>query len=359
MYLFVAYKRVYRWIGLFWLVVLVGAFVFFVARGGWDWVDGLFTLLGSHIFTLTPLVGWAAGATANFAAGQVAWGIGYLALLLMAGMYFFRVVYLSWPDFTYQDEGPSHATPQVAHGAQVAASPQIFKGTGAKVFFYKHLEEGAKGDIIGIIGWVIFAVLWGLYARNPNINIDGVAILFMMVGVPSNSILAILLPLVFFIALAPMFDRGFMEFSHPYFYLIPDSPGNKLLWASMSRIIYVAVCAVGVIGLGGVISSTAPQLVLGTMLAYIAATFMVLGVRAASIGLFSLTSGAGKKLAATLPVLIFVLVGWIGMMAIFFLQPGGAQLGVALLVFSGWCLVIGGIALLYAVKTLHNVDAPV
>ena len=350
MYLFVEYKKALGWEIRSWVFFLVMAVI--ILHVGFEGLTNYPLLL-----LAAPVVGWAAGGANSFASGQMIWGIGYTALLLWIGGYFFRAVYRSSPDF--YDEALAGDGELKRDKEQISG---VFRGTGAQVFFYKQIKEIIRakgGEIFGIIGWMVFAILWGIYARNPYLNIDGLAILFMMVGVPSNSILAVLLPLIFSIALSPKFDRGFGELNHQYFYMLPDGITRKLLWASMSRVIYVGVVSILVISLGGFISRTAPDIVFVAVIAYITGAFMVLGVRAATVGLFALGSGAGKKLAATLPVLFFVLVGWVGMMAIFFLQPFGFGLFVALMVFSAWCGVIGGLGFLIAVKTLHNLDAPV
>ena len=373
MYLFVAYRKAYRWIGLFWMGLLAGYYIIDVALTGWDWMSGLLNLLGSHLFALTPFVGWAAAGAFNFGAGYVLHGLFYMGLLLAAGVYFFVAVYKSSPDFYDETLGtpiiPDNETTQktvpntVEHHETENHIPHTSfpNKTGAKIFFYKHIREASRISRGGIVGtdlmvWIIFAILWGLYARDIFFDNDIFAILFIYVGVPSRSFLAPLMPLVFVVAVYPYFDRGFREYSSPYFYLVPASPRKKLLWISMSRAINVCVTAVLVLGLAGVISGTSPTVVLAAMLAYISAAFMALGVRAAAIGFFGALSGAGKNLAATLPVLFFVLVGWIGLMAIFYSGNESWVTPVAMLGFAGWCIIIGGLGFWYGARALHNLD---
>jgi len=370
MYLFVAYKKAFRWIGFLWIMVLLSYFLYHATRPDWDLMRGLIALLDSRLFALTPFVGWASAGAFNFSAGQVLPGLVYTGLLLALGVYFFWAVYRSKPDFydetlgTEAKEGSSQRSGEALEQEQVNFLPELkaFKGAGAKVFFYKHIREAAKSSRagiigIGLIGWIIFAIVWGLYARGAFIDHDFFAALFIYVGVPSRSFLAPLMPLVFVVAVYPYFDRGFREYSSPYFYLMPASPGQKLFWISMSKAINIGVTAVVVLGLAGVISGTSPGIVLAAMLAYISAAFMALGVRAATVGIFGVLSSAGKSLAATLPVLFFVLVGWIGLMAVFYSGPESWVILVALLSFAGWCLVVGGLGFWYGVRVLHDLDA--
>jgi len=439
MYLFVAYKKVYRWIGLFWMGMLAGVFVFYWLGANMDAVYGLTGLLESPLFALTPLVGWATAGAFSLMTGEVLWGLLYFGLLLAAGGYFFKVIYRSNPDFYEDTLGGSAvadvaATSVVATEAAVATTPTMTtthtmsatsferatayvnttSGTassyevstplhdestsqatsllgesydhsqlplhneskpehshpllsriiankhGAAAFFHRHIWEQARSKW-GIFNtedlWLIaFAIVWGLYTRGFGADFEVIAVLFILIGVPSGNILAVLAVLVFVTAIAPRFDRGFKEFSSPYFYLVPDSPLRKIIWASMGAVINISVTAVLVFGLAGVISGTHVGLVLLAALAYLLAAFMVLGTRAASSWVFGLATGAGRKLAATLPVIFFVLIGWVGLVALFFMGPG---LYVALAAFCGWCLLIGTVGFLIAVRGLHNVDAPV
>jgi len=373
MYLFVAYRKIYRWIGFFWMTILGGFYIFYTARAAWDWVGGLLSLLDSHVFALTPFVGWAAAGAFNFGLGQIFPGLFYMGLLLAAGAYFFGAVYRSNPDFYDEIVDAPVAEPErpetnpkphetAKDGAYTAISYAFPKKSGARVFLSKHILEASRTSRAGIlgtdiIGWIVFAVIWGLYARGTFFEHQVLSAFFIYVGVPSSSFLAPLMPLVFVVSIYPYFDQGFREYSSSYFYLLPIGPGRKLLWISMSRAINVCVTAVLVLGLAGLISGTSPVVVIAAMLAYVSAAFMSLGIRAASVGIFGVLSGAGKTLAATLPVLLFVLIGWIGMMAIFYSGNENQTILYALLGLAGWCLVIGGIGFWYGIKVLHNLDA--
>jgi len=397
-FLFVAYREAYRWVGLFWLGLLAGFFVLYAYRAWWDWGYGLIALLDSPIFALTPLVGWAAAGAMSFITGHVLWGLLYTGVLLAAGGYFFWVVYHSRPDF-YEEalgipaESAASHMPQQQDGSAtmqhlqrnepMSAQPQplddqalarnhlksqgiynAIEGLGAKIFHKKHILEqirisGSRFYDTGLIAWIVFAVAWGIYSQSTNVNLEFVAMLYILVGVPSETILAVLMPLVFAAALYPQYDRGFTELNHPYFYLVPEPPKRKLLWISMTQITGIGCRAALVLGLAGVISRTSPSIVLSAMLAYAACAIMVLGIRVASVRLLGMVHSARQKLATTMAVMSFVLIGWVGMMAIFFLGPSINGLLIALLAFAGWCTLAGGLGIVIAIKTLHNVDAPV
>jgi len=370
MYLFVAYKWVFRWVGPVWAIVLVGAFLFYANQGEWNWGYALTGLLQSRIFDFTPLVGWAMAAAHSFMTGQNLWGLLFSSLLVAVGIYFFRVIYLSRPDF-YEETLESTFVAEIPTlpplneidleveipdlpGAADFTTPKI----GAAAFFYKHQLEAARTSRLGIFGvgifaWVIYGIVWGFYSRGHIVGIETFLIILVYIGVPSRSILAVLAPLVFAIAIYPQFDRGFREFSSPYFYLIPDSPGQKLFWVSMSRIINVFIVAIFVIGPAGIISRTSPFTVIATMLAYITCSFMVLGVRAATVGYF--VSEAGRRVASTLTVAFFLLAGWVGLLTVFFVWPAHGLL-VGLIAFSVWCAVIGMVGFFSGIRGLSGVD---
>jgi len=186
-----------------------------------------------------------------------------------------------------------------------------------------------------------------------------VAMLFRTIGVPSGNILAILVPAILILAAYPQYDKGFMELYNPYFYLVPDSPARKLLWVSMARIVKLCAVAVLVLTPAGLVSGTSLVVILATLLAYFSAALMVLGLRLAVVRFLGIVSAGRQKLVATLPVMIFVLAGVVGMLAVFYFGPESFGLLVALLGLAGYCVVVGAIALLFSLKILHDVDAPV
>ncbi|MCL2378916.1 MAG: putative ABC exporter domain-containing protein [Defluviitaleaceae bacterium] len=382
MFMFVAYRRAYRWIGFFWIVVLLAAGVFYFARAGWEIEAGMLGLLGSNVFAFTPLIGWAAAGAFAFIAGNVVLGVVYLGLLAVAGGYFFMVIYKSSPDFYDEalglpDIGGAPAAERVTHTANI--SPD-FRGVGAKVFFDKHLLEesggwSAKTRIpwargtrvgavleligIGIFGGMAFAIIWGIYARGYVGHIEQIAMIFRTIGVPSGNILAVLIPCILVLAAYPQYDRGFMELYNPYFYMMPDSPARKLLWVSMARIVKVCAVAVLVITPAGLISGTSIAVLMAVLPAYIGSAFMILGLRLAVVRFLGVVSGGRQKLVATLPVMLFVLVGVVGMLAVFYFGPERFGLIVALLGFTGYCVAVGALAVGVSLKVLHDVDAPV
>jgi len=384
MYLFVEYRKAYRWAGFFWIALLLIAAIFHLARAGWEWLPGIYDFLDSHIFALTPLVGWAAAGAFAFMMGQTVAGVLYTGLLVAAGAYFSWVIYRSAPDFYDEALGmPVIAdTDNISTGAiagNITNSNSNFCGDGAAAFFDKHLleesgvwssktripwlKDSRAGAIletvgIGIFGGMALAVIWGLYARGFAGDIELAAMLFRTIGVPSGNILAVLIPSVLVLAAYPQYDKGFMELYNPYFYLVPDSPIRKLLWVSMARIVKVCAVAILVLGLAGAVSGTSPVIVLGAMLAYIASAFMVLGLRLAVVRVLGVVSGGRQKLVATLPVMVFVLVGVIGMLAIFYFGPESWGLTVALLGFAGWCGLAGMLGFGFSLRVLHDVDAP-
>jgi len=402
MYLFVAYKGFYRWIGLFWVVLLLGAGVFYFARAGWEVVPGLYGLIDSYVFALTPLIGWATAGAFAFLVGNVIAGVMYTGLLFVAGGYFFWVIYNSSPDFYDEALGvPDVEVYGTADGmvapAQLLSEPtQLsvadetdftnisnrpgFRGVGAAVFFDKHLLEESGGwlsrflskrfkasrigfivELIGaeIFVWTALAVLWGLYARGLAGDIEWVAMLFRTIGVPSSNILALLIPSVLIMAAYPQYDKGFMELFKPYFYLVPDSPARKLLWASIAGIAYVCAVALLVLVPAGIISGTSPVAVVATVLAYFASAFMVLALRLAIVRVLGVVSGGRQRLVATLPVILVVLVGVVGMLTVFYFGPERFGLVFALLGFAGYCGLVGVLGFWFSLNVLHDVDAPI
>jgi len=374
------YRRIYRWIGFFWAVLLLIAAVIYFAHAGWELLPGVIGLVSSPVFALTPLVGWAAAGAFAFMGGQAVSGAIYTCLLLTAGVYFFWVVYRSAPDFYDEALGTPRAAPLTKTTINGPVSGKSnFHGNGAAVFFDKHLLEESGGwssktriswlrdtracaflELVGggILGGMALAIIWGLYARGIFGNIEIFAMIIRTIGVPSGNILAVLIPSILILAAYPQYDKGFMELYNFYFYLVPDSPVRKLFWVSVASIVNVCAVAMLVLVPAGVVSGTSPAVVLAVILAYFAAAFMVLGLRLAVVRVLGVVSGGQQKLVATLPVLVFVLIGMVGMLAMFYFGPESWGLLVALLGFAGWCGLIGALGFGFSLRVLHDVDAP-
>ena len=219
-------------------------------------------------------------------------------------------------------------------------------------------------QLAGLLGaetfyWLTYAIAWGIYVRAFDASIEIIAVLYRAIGVPSGNMLAVLMPMILIATVNPQFDRGFQELTSPYFYLIPESPARKLIWVNMMRILRVCIIAITVFCIAGLIAGAPVGAVLAAMLAYIAAIFMVLGLRLATVRLMGVVSAARRRLVATLPVAFFMMLGVVGMLAIFYMGPQRYGLVIALLSFVGWCVVVGLLAFIACLKTLHNVDAPV
>jgi len=368
MHIFVAYKKAYRWIGFSWMLMLFAAFHFYLFRAGWEFFPALSSFLDSFIFAATPLIGWAVAGAFAFMAGQVVTGLVFTVLLFGAGAFFFWTVYRSNPDFYDETLGApvnNDKTEEVRQGAlQMGHGADLAKRAGAVVFFYKHLREASRVSRMGILGtgifWgVAFAILWGLHAGGLGGDIEVLASLFRAMGVPSTSILAVLIPLIFLMAAYPQFDQGFIELRSPFFYLVPDAPWRKLLWVSMTRIIKICVIAVFVIALGGIIGRVSPVIILMAMLAYFASGFMVLGVRLAMMRFLGVVAGGKQKLVSTVPVMAFVVLGVVLLLGVFYSRPDDLGLIMALGAFVGWGGVVGVIGFAVALRVLHDVDAAV
>ncbi|MCL2405791.1 MAG: putative ABC exporter domain-containing protein [Defluviitaleaceae bacterium] len=404
------YKRAYHWIGLCWVALLLCAGVFYFAHAGWELMPGAIGFLSSYVLALTPLIGWAAAAAYAFMMGQMVHGVVYTGLLVVAGVYFFWITYKSSPDFYDEALGVTSSTARADDSVQSDAVPLVaqwatgnadfetnsnsYRGIGAAVFFDKHLLEesggwssrtripwfrntrvGAVLELIGgeIFAGMVFAILWGLYARGLYGNVERIAMLFRTIGVPSGNILAVLIPSVLILAAYPQYDRGFIELHNPYFYLVPESAARKLLWVSMARIVKVCAVALLVLVPAGVVSGTSIVVVLATLLAYFSSAFMVLGLRLAALRIMGVVFGgwvgraAGysskqpgqQRLASTLPVIIFVLAGVVGMLAMFYFGPESYGLVVAILGFAVYCGLVGVLGLALSLKVLHDIDAPV
>jgi len=365
MHIFVAYKKVYRWIGFSWMLMLFAVFHFYLYRAGWEFNPALLSFLDSIIFAATPLIGWAMAGAFAFMAGQIITGLVFTMLLLTAGGFFFWTVYRSSPDFYDETLGAPvnyDKTEDVRQGALQIGDE--LKGAGAAVFFYKHRREASRVSRMGILGTGIFmgialAILWGLHARGLGGDIEVLASLFRVIGVPSTSILAVLIPLIFLMAAYPQFDQGFIELRSPFFYMVPDAPWRKLLWVSMTRIIKICVVAVFVIALGGIVGGVSPVIILLTVLAYFASGFMVLGLRLAMMRFLGVVAGGKQKLVSTVPVMAFVVLGVVGLLGVFYSRPDDMGLVAGLGVFVGWGLVVGVVGFAVALRVLHDVDAAV
>ena len=228
----------------------------FLADGGT--ADSAVTALASPYLEFIPLVGWLKGAVFGFLLeNYIAAGI-YTALFAAAiaiAVVIFAAKDLDFYEDVLQSTARADRIRQKKREGKFAfdsgklrvTSTGIKKGWGPNVLFYKHLLEGRRRSrffisipgVILLLAAVAFAVIFQIAAKE-QVSANFI-LLFVTIGCCYTQ---------FFFSLG---GDWCAELDKTAIYLIPASPFQKLLWASMTTVlrpfaegalIFAVVCAV-------------------------------------------------------------------------------------------------------------------
>jgi len=357
-------------------IILIAAFVPAAAvftiqlLQGSSMMDSLAVLLESPVFRFTPIVGWAAAGVGAVLFGEVFTGLLFLGLLTASGVFFFCAVYFGNPDYYEDVLGATETAFEATRAAQENVATAVtgtsrdvkikgtgLSGTGASVFFYKHLRESFRANRFGLwgIGSLIIvcgAVVWAFFARPGYDAPDDIAALetqlIVLLGI-------LMMTKTFMMGLG----RGLLETYNHYIYMIPDKPFSKWFWANIESVFKSAVEAVVIFIAAGLILGTPVWTTLSAMIALILFTFYLLGISLASMRITDTNLATGLLLMIQLAVvLIPLLPGVAAAIAIGLLVPGALAITLALLTLSAWMLLVGIGCFAFSKGVLHNCDIP-
>ncbi len=205
-------------------------------------VDSAVSALSSPYLEYVPLIGWMKGAVFGFLFGNyLAAGI-YTALFAAAIGAAVAVFAVRDLDF-YEDVLQSTARADEIRknkregkmsfgtGKVRVTSTGIKKGWGPNVLFYKHLLEGKRKNRFFISAQAIFLLLFSvLFVVIFRISTDG--------AMPPDYVIAVSAMFCCYIQFFFSASGDWsLELEKTPIYLIPASPFQKLLWASMTTVI--------------------------------------------------------------------------------------------------------------------------
>jgi len=331
-------------------------------------MDALVVLLDSPALVFTPIVGWASAGVSAVIFGETFAGLLFLGLLAASGMFFFGAVYFGNPDYYEDVLGATETAFETARAAQEGQLAAIggttrdvkikgtgLNGTGAKVFFYKHVRESFRANRFGLWGigsllTVGGAVVWAFFAR-PGYGDTGGA---------DGQLLAMLISLMFVKMFMMGYSRGLLETYSHYIYMMPDKPFAKWFWANVETVFKAAVEAVVIFTAAGLILSAPVWTILAAMTALILFTFYVLGISLASMRITDTHLNTGLLLVIYFAVVIIPLLpGIVAAVVIGVVAPGTLAIPLAMLTLSAWMLLVGVGCFALSKGALHNCDMPV
>ncbi|MCL2405793.1 MAG: putative ABC exporter domain-containing protein [Defluviitaleaceae bacterium] len=354
-------------------VILTVLFVPAVAVFAMQFVQGasltgaLSAMLASPAFVVAPVVGVASAGIGAVLFGELVIGLVYIGLLAAAGMFFFFMIYFGNPDYYEDVMGATETAFEISRAAKegdtsvIASTNREVKikgtgvsGSGASVFFYKHVRESFRCNRFGLwgIGSLIMvgaAIAWAIFTRSGEI---------------ASALEMMLIPLLTGTILYKMFTagmcRGIMETYSHYIYMVPDKPFVKWFWANVETVFKAVV--------EGVVVFVAVWLILGTpvlatfaaMLAFIMFTFYLSGINLASMRIVDTHLATSLLLIIYFSVvLIPLLPGLAAAIAVGVLVSGPIGIALAFLAFSAWMMLVGVGCFALSKGLLHKCDMPV
>ncbi|MCL2187648.1 MAG: ATP-binding cassette domain-containing protein [Defluviitaleaceae bacterium] len=350
---------------------LVIGLAFFWFHAGGNLRVGLEGLLASPVFQFTPFAGWGAAGVVAFIEGEAGRGLVFFGLLLVTGLFFFWGVHRSNPDF-YEDvhvedqaqaESENHSAGFVQLMGTATDKTKLrgtgLRGTGSRVFFFKHIREARRVSAfisMGLIFWVVCALAWAMLNRT-NVLSENFPILGDIPPIITLLAVLMLFKSIFFV----VSGRGILELFSHYLYLIPEKMMTKIFWANGEAMVKTAADAVIIILPAGLLMGTYPIAVAAAMVTYITMLFMMLGL---TLG-FLTFSGGKSFTSSVLPTVFTLLVmalmipgGW-ALWALTTRMGGAVGLMLGLLALAAWQLLLGAVGLLASHKALENGDMPV
>ena len=339
---------------------------------GWDAMGALLSVLASPVLDFTPIVGWASAGISAVIFGETLAGLLFLGLLIASCAVFFGIVYFGNPDY-YEDvlgatetafekvraaqEDMSSALGIVSGDREIDVKGTGISGFGASAFFYKHVREAFRTNLLGLWGklslfLVAGAVIWSIWARSGSADVDATYF--------DGHMLSMLISLMVVKFFTVGLGRGTVETYSHYIYLVPDRPFSKWLWANMEGMFKATVESILIFGLAGLIVGASVWTTLAAMTATILFAFFILGINLSSMRITDTNLASGLLIVVYLAtVIIPIAPGVVAAVIVFALAPTPWAMALALTTLSAWMLLVGIGCFALSKGMLHNCDMPV
>jgi hypothetical protein len=340
-------------------MIVTGIYQFFQTGG--DLIKTAEALLRSPAAAWTPVVGWASEGIVAFIAGNFPAGFFFLSLLITAGIILVVYILVSNPDY-YEDvlvatETAFEKKRAITQGInnleamsdkKVKISSTGVGGAGASVFFYKHLRESFRANILG---------LWGI---QSVLTVAGAVVLtFLMRTKSTFNILVIMQILMWAQVFMIGTGRGVKEIYNHFIYMIPESSFKKIIWSNLEIVIKVLVESLFIFGITGIILQASPPIVVSAIIVYTLFSLLLIGINIASLRWTDTNISAGiMVILYLLIVMIVMLPGVIAAIIVGSMIEGwGVLAGMAIL--AAWELLAAAGFFALSQGILHDCDLPV
>jgi len=343
------------------IVILLPAIVFFAVRYFLDGslLTALDATIASPLLSATPFVGWASAGAIELMQGNLAAGLGWIALLLLTGAAMIAYIMLSNSDY-YEDVLVATETAFEKKRAQAEGNMQAvasgdrrarvtrtgLQGKGPQVFLYKHLRETFRQNRFGFLSLYMVIMAAALAAAAIFVPDFYSVILVLQIVMWTQ---------VFMIGTG----RGMLETYSPYIYMMPGSAFSKLLWSNMEMMARTLAEAVLFFAIPGLIAREHPAIILGAMAVYLCFSLMLLGINYVSMRYLEANLSQGILLTYyLLGTLLLIAPGLAGAISAGVMVGGfgGTLLGLAIL--AAWALLVALVCFALSKSVLHNVDMP-
>ncbi|MCL2388007.1 MAG: putative ABC exporter domain-containing protein [Defluviitaleaceae bacterium] len=342
--------------------VVVRLFFHLIAND-WDFIGAISALLHSPVINSPLLVGWAVGGVMAFITGEILLSAFFVGLITALGAVLFVIIFVKEPDYYEHVAGATQTTFENARAVEsgdiqsvMGASNKnarvkgigISRGVGASVFLSKHLRESFRNRRFG--PWGIPSLLYiagaGVFAfiAKGNYNISSEIVVLGILGA--------MLVIGFF---SMSMGRGMLEIHSHYIFMIPENPFKKWLWANMELIFKVAVEAVLIFGVAGLILWDMPVNFAVAGIVYVAFAFYSLGT---TLAFMRITGIASRSLILSFLIIflyVLPLVPGLAFAIIIAVLLNGA-ITAAMIFFALWLLAIGLGCFALSKGMLHNCD---
>ena len=263
--------------GILFVPLVFALYVLYQVRQDINW-QTIYTAAASPVLDTFPVIGWVRGAVFAFIAkdmqGAMIYSVLTAAALLLVVFLFIKI------DADYYEDvlGSAERTFEMRRAIKEKRSIQVRRktkigktginaGWGASAFFFKHLCVARRHRqfllrystvILLLVNLGITGII-ALKSYNDGQAVNSTATLLSSCGFS--------IYLLFFQNAAGEWAK---ELQKPYLYLVPEKPFQKLLWASLSTVVEIALNGFMVFILLGFILHANPFTVITCILAYAA-----------------------------------------------------------------------------------------
>lgn len=309
--------------------------------------------INSSINDWIPFVGWIkaiifgliSGNSINMLSFLLATVLGLVVIIIIImksnNNYYEDVLGLTETIYHKQEDAKKGKVAEVALNKKIKVEESgIKRGTGAKVFFFKHLLEVRRSSKLIFDTYTLMQL--------------GLAIVFAFTTKDSKSILPVFGMATYIQFFTSFSGRWVRELTMPYIYMMPEKPFKKLLYAVLEGLVKCTTDGILIFVLAGFIIGVSPIDILICIIVRI--TFGLLFISGNVLAERLLGNVQGKMLITFLTFLVMIFVALPGII-ISVISGIALNLGTeALFMAAIWNIVISMLILFLCRNILNNIE---